>query len=97
MEIHKKSKMKSQEQLDNHKAISLKKEIAKLELKRDKLQSFIFNEKEKLQNICLHNETYEKHEFFEGSYYDKSEYINKMICEVCGKVMSENKSYGGYG
>jgi hypothetical protein len=84
----------------NDEALGYQKEIKRLQKRIDKylapLNKQIRDLDEKLHLVCIHNETEEKHEYESGSYYDKCKYIDKTVCKVCGKVINEEVTYGGF-
>ena len=85
----------------NDEALKCQKEIKRLQNRIDKylapLNKKIRDLDEKLHLTCIHNETEKKYEYESGSYYDQCKYINKVVCKVCGKVISRDVTYGGYG
>lgn len=82
---------------ENSKALLLKKDINRLEVRVDKLSYEINNKKKELQLICIHNKTREKNSYVEGGYLNRSEHTKRIICATCGKVLDEKITYGGFG
>jgi hypothetical protein len=84
----------------NNKAIILFNEIKNLEKERDniidKLDKKIDLKYNKLKKICICNETEKQEEYIEGSYLNKSQYIIKIVCKVCGKILNKEIKEGYY-
>lgn len=84
----------------NAEALGYQKEIKRLQKRIDKylapLNKKIYDLDEKLHLTCIHNETEKKDEYEEGSYYDRCKYIHKTVCKICGKVIKEDITYGGF-
>lgn len=78
-------------------ALNICRVISRLERRRDKLNKEIHYNKDVLKLICKHFETEKKEEYIEGSYYDRSEYITKKVCKICGTELSKSSTSGGYG
>lgn len=74
----------------------LKKEITKLEKKRNKLTQEIQEKEKLLKDTCTHNQVHTVNKYIEGSYYDKAEYITQEVCTDCGKILREMREYGSY-
>lgn len=72
------------------------KETSKLRKKFDELSTKISLLDKRLREVCKHNLTETKTEYVEGSYYNKSEYITKQLCRVCGKELSRKVELGNY-
>jgi len=72
------------------------KQIRRLEKRRNKLNIEIAQQRELLELICTHSDTYEDTEYHEGSYYNKSEYITVRICKICNKKWELKRETGGY-
>lgn len=60
------------------------------------IQSMIKVKIEYVQDICPHDEETVEHSYIPGSYYDKSIYVVKRTCSLCGKQRHEETS-GSYG
>jgi len=82
---------------ENAEALLLRDEINRLGRRRKKLSEQILRLTNKLKEVCVHNETEIVNEFNDGSYYDRKEYITKVVCKVCDKELDKKISYGGYG
>ena len=84
----------------NEEALKCKKEIARLEMRMIKycapIESKIRDLEEELSRTCIHNETEKKHEYEAGGYLDRCKYINKVVCKVCGNIISEDVELGGF-
>jgi hypothetical protein len=84
----------------NDEALGYQKEIKRLQRRIDKyiapLNKKIRDLDEKLHLTCIHNDTERKDEYESGSYYDQCKYITKIVCKVCGKVIKEDVTYGGF-
>lgn len=82
--------------MGNDEALKLKKEIEKLDKKITTLQFAKAGSQRRLELICSHNDLEWKYEFHEGGYLDQSEYISKLVCKVCGKVLKQERKPGGF-
>ena len=84
----------------NQEALSLKKEINRLEMRMIKycapINAKVRGLQEKFEKSCIHNETERKDEYEDGSYYDRCKYITKIVCKVCGKELKKDVTYGGF-
>jgi hypothetical protein len=83
-------------QLPNQEAINLKKEIEKIRIKADILYGKTYEMSNRLEEICLHDDTELKHEYERGGYLERAVYINKVVCKVCGKVINEERIIGSF-
>ena len=85
----------------NEEALKCKKEIARLEMRMIKycapINSKIRELEEQLNRTCIHDDTERKDSYESGSYYDTCKYIHEVVCKVCGKIISRDVTYGGYG
>lgn len=72
------------------------KQIERLEKRRNKLNVEIAKQRELLELICTHSDTYEDTEYHEGSYYNKSEYVHIRICRICNKTWELKRTTGSY-
>lgn len=88
------NKMKTQ--YPNQEALKLKKQIEKIECKADILYGKASNLSHHLQEICIHDDTELKHDYEPGGYLERSVYINKVVCKVCGKVIKEERIIGSF-
>lgn len=80
----------------NKEAIRIKRNILKLEAK---VLTYFGQAEElnrQLQNVSIHNETEKKYEYEPGGYLDREVFINKIVCKVCGKVIYEERTTGGF-
>lgn len=82
--------------MKNEEAINIKKEIARLQKRADKLLGEISNKRDKMKKVCVHNESEMKYNYEPGGYLDRSKYINSLTCKVCGKVIDEKVTIGGF-
>jgi hypothetical protein len=82
--------------MENGDALKLKKEIAKLDKKIMTLEFARAGSKRRLEAICIHNDLERRSEYQPGGYLDKSKYIHKIICTVCGKVLQEKVEIGSF-
>jgi hypothetical protein len=80
----------------NEKAILLKKEITRIVKRRDKLSDDLVLKMSELEKCCLHNDSRYEDDYESGSYYDKSKFIKKEICNVCGKELNKTVTTGNY-
>jgi hypothetical protein len=80
----------------NDEALKLKKEIEKLNKKIITLQFAKACSERRLELICIHDDLDWKYEFSGGGYLERSEYISKLVCNVCGKVCKEVRKSGGF-
>lgn len=71
--------------------------IKRLEKRNEKLIHEINLRRKQLELICTHFETKVVNKYFEGSYYDKAEYVKEVICTICDKVLKSTSTEGGYG
>jgi len=82
---------------ENSEALILLDKIKKLESKYFKLRNNLEIERTKLQEICIHNETEKNEDYISGGYLDRAEYITRIICKTCGKMLDKQIKYGGFG
>jgi acetyl-CoA carboxylase alpha subunit len=82
--------------MENEKALKLKKEIDRLEKRRDKLNNEIYTKIQEMEDICVHNDIEWKYEYHEGGYLDLSEYVSKLVCKICGRVLKKEIKKGGF-
>ena len=80
----------------NQDALNLKKEAEKLMKRADKIYGQAYEKINQMEEICIHDETEKKYDYIPGGYLDRCEYINRIVCTVCGKVLDEQKTYGGF-
>ena len=80
----------------NQEALKLKKEIKKLECRADILYGKASNLSHRLQEICIHDDSELKHAYEAGGYLERSVYINRIVCKVCGKVIKEERITGSF-
>lgn len=80
----------------NQEAINLKKEIAKIRMKADILYGEADAKYRQMQSICLHDETEEKPDYVPGGYLDREQFIKRIVCKACGKVLMEKITTGGF-
>jgi hypothetical protein len=80
----------------NEEALKLKKDVDRLKEKSSKLNEEIFYKIRQLELVCIHNETEKKCEYKPGGYLDKSQYINKIVCKLCGKVIDIDVKIGSF-
>jgi len=52
---------------------------------------------ERIKAICNHPDTEKKSHSIPGSYLDRSQYHEQIVCSICGKVLDEKVSYGSFG
>jgi len=90
----KKDKYLNKENID---ALILNDEISKLETKLSKLVNEIRIKRDKLKQICIHDDTSKKEDYVSGSYYDKAEYITTIVCNICDTVLDKKVKYGDFG
>jgi hypothetical protein len=82
--------------MKNEEALKIVKEIEKLDKKIMTLEFAKAGKQARLKLICIHDDIEWKYEFSEGGYLDPSEYISKLICKTCGKVLKEIRKPGGF-
>ena len=82
----------------------MKEEIEKLKIIREQLCSkladlnFEISKREsEYKKGCRHPQLLVEKEYASGSYYDREEYITKLVCSDCGQVVKTTIEYGGYG
>jgi hypothetical protein len=84
----------------NQEALDLLKEINRLEMRIIKycspIDAKISDLQEKLHLVCIHDETEMKHEYEEGGYFNRCKYIDRVTCKVCGKIITEKITFGGF-
>lgn len=80
----------------NSKALILLKEIKLLELERKKLNTKIHTMRQRLERVCIHNETEIKHSYVEGGYLDREKFIRTEVCKICDKQIDEEITIGGF-
>jgi hypothetical protein len=80
----------------NQEALNVKKEIEKIDKKIMRLEFARAGSIRKLETVCIHDETEKKYEHQSGGYLDRSKYINKVVCEICGKVLEEKITIGEF-
>lgn len=80
----------------NQEALNLKKEIAKVDRKISSLNVQFVCLHHQLRDVCIHDDTELKHEYQAGGYLERSVYINKVVCKVCGKVIKEERITGSF-
>ena len=81
----------------NAKALELREIVNRLRRRREKLNKEIEDKIEEMHVACIHNDTRIENETIEGSYYDRTQYVKIHICNVCGKEVKRDITYGGYG
>jgi hypothetical protein len=72
------------------------KQIERCKKKRSILNGEINKLEQTLIEICNHSNQTIKREYIEGGYLDRSEYITKVKCEVCGEILDTKTEYGNY-
>lgn len=86
--------------MKNRKAILIKKEIEKLQLRErkylDRIQKEIKNKITQLEQCCLHNETITTNEYKDGGFDYVSESIIETKCAICKKVLNTEVKKGTY-
>jgi hypothetical protein len=82
--------------MENQEALNLKKVINRLTKRYDKLGGEISFKFRQLELICIHNDTEIKDDYVPGGYLNRCEYIKRKVCKVCGKVLNEDITYGGF-
>jgi len=80
----------------NEDALNLKREIDRLTKRRDKLSGEISYKSTQLELICIHNETEIQYAYEAGGYLERSRYINKTVCKICGKIIHTDIKIGGF-
>lgn len=63
---------------------------------RDKLNRKIQLIIQRIKDICPHDEIEHKITVISGSYLDKRQYTHKYECKLCGKLVKEEVTYGGF-
>lgn len=85
----------------NAQALMIRDEISRLKNRRKifcKRIDEVINEREiELNSACIHDDIKTEDSYVSGTYYDRVEYIKKHICNICGKKIKEDITYGGYG
>jgi hypothetical protein len=81
----------------NAKALELREIVNRLKRRREKLNKEIEDKIEEMHVACIHDETRIEDGYVEGSYYDRCQYIKKHYCNICGKLVKTDVTYGGYG
>jgi len=81
---------------NNQEAIDLCKKMKTLERRAFAIAGQMAGLRHRIEEVCIHNEVEIKHEFHAGGYLDKSEYIDKIVCKICGKIIKETKTIGGF-
>lgn len=71
-------------------------QIERRKKKRSILNGEIIRLEQTLIEVCDHSNQTIKREYIEGGYLDRSEYITKVKCEVCGKILDTKTEYGNY-
>ena len=74
----------------------LLKDIKKLKLKEAKISNDIQIKKAELKQICLHEDFEVNETYFEGNYFEKSQYITTTVCKICLKKLDEIIKIGNY-
>jgi hypothetical protein len=82
--------------MENQEALTLKKEINRFEKRRDKLSSEISFKSRQLELICIHNDIEIKDDYVSGGYLEHRQYIKRKVCKICGKILDEKITYGGF-
>lgn len=84
--------------MKNKKAILLKEELDKMQIRYDKLGKKIFKTKKEIQDTCIHNDTEIVDYYRSGNYNDYAYTIRSVICKLCGKELesriTEHEWYG---
>ena len=62
----------------------------------DLLQDKIFKQREELFSICDHSNTEIEHNNIEGGYLNVAEYHKILMCNICGKELDKQTTYGGF-
>jgi len=65
--------------------------------KINKILKQIEASEQELKKICTHSKKSRKDEYVPGSYYDRCQYINITICDICGSELDREVTTGGYG
>ena len=81
---------------ENAEALTLRDEIHRISVRRDKLNMQLVEKRDKMQNVCIHNETEVKDSYVSGGYLDREQFIKTTICKTCGKHLKEDIVYGGF-
>jgi len=80
----------------NQEALDILKKIEKLDKRIMMMEYEREGSTRMLELVCVHDETVKKHDYQPGGYLDRCKYINKIVCEVCGKVIEEEIIIGGF-
>jgi hypothetical protein len=81
---------------ENCEALALRDEIHRLSIRRDELNIQLCEKRDKMQHICIHNETEIKDSYVGGGYLNREQFIKTTICKICGKQIKEDITYGGF-
>ncbi|MFA5366445.1 MAG: hypothetical protein WC333_00780 [Dehalococcoidia bacterium] len=65
--------------------------------KRDKVAIEIERCLEELPKICTHSEKKTVCVTEGGDYYNRTRYIRKTVCAICGEELDQEVTLGGYG
>jgi hypothetical protein len=78
----------------NQEALNLQKQINCLKEKESKLYVERIHLTRQMELLCIHNETEKQHDYIPGGYLDREQFINKVVCKICGKVITEEITTG---
>ena len=84
---------------ENGEALVLRNALNRLRRRREKINKEIEEKTAEFHRVCIHppDEIEVKDSYIDGSYYDKCQYIKKYYCKICGKLVDEEVTFGGYG
>ena len=84
---------------ENGQALVLRDRLNTLRRRCEKINKEIEEKTAEFHRVCIHppDKVEVKDSYVDGSYYDKCQYIKKYYCTVCGKLIDEQVTYGGYG
>ena len=78
-------------------AYALRSRLHTLRRRREKLDREINDLVEQMHVACTHDDVRIEDGYVEGSYYDRCQYLKIHICNICGKEVKRDVTYGGYG
>ena len=91
-----KAQIRHEEEIKNHKALDLSKQLKKLKEVCENASKAIIETQLELNKYCTHERIRTENRNYEGGYLNRAEYWTDYFCEICGAKVDEEVEYGGF-